>query len=167
MAEQVDVLKSGLVSVHKFDFQPSGFDNSVTERQIHHARHPFALAVRLPVLRYQPEVLQFLHDITVPDIGIRHLAVSSYLGMSVRLRSVRTAEMCIRDSHTAVSLYAIAGGQLHTVRDGQPVLHRFQFISLVQRCRTLVELGTQRRYIAVLHLLQVVPCLLYTSLLPA
>ena len=48
---------------------------------------------------------------------------------------------------------------MHTVRDGQPVLHRFQFIGLVQRCRTLVELGTQRGYIAVLHLLQVIPAL--------
>ena len=91
MAEQVEVLKSGLVSTHKFYLQPAGLDYPVAERQIHHAGHPFALAVRLPVLRYQPEVLQFLHDITVPDIGIRHLAVGPYLGMSVRLRSVRTA----------------------------------------------------------------------------
>ncbi len=91
MAEHVEVLKPGLISVHKFYFQPSGLDNPVAERQIHHAGHPFALAVRLPVLRYQPEVLQFLHDIAVPDIGIRHLAVGPYLGMAVRLRTVRTA----------------------------------------------------------------------------
>ena len=91
MAEQVEVLKSGFVSVHKFDFQPSGLDDPVTERQIHHAGHPFPLAVRLPVLRYQAEVFQPLHDIAVPDIGIRHLAVSPYLGMPVRLRTIRTA----------------------------------------------------------------------------
>ena len=65
----------------------------------------------------------------------------------------------VRIHHAAVGLHAVAGGKLHTVRDGQPVLHRFQFISLVQRCRTLVELGTQRGYIAVLHLLQVIPAL--------
>ena len=65
----------------------------------------------------------------------------------------------VRIHHAAVGLHAVTGGELHTVRDGQPVLHRFQFISLVQRCRTLVELGTQRGYIAVLHLLQVIPAL--------
>ena len=61
--------------------------------------------------------------------------------------------------HTAVCLYSVRRRNLHTVRNSQPILHRLQLISLVQRCRTLVELGTQRRYIAVLHLLQVVPAL--------
>ena len=65
----------------------------------------------------------------------------------------------VRIHHTAVSLYAVTGRQLHTVWDGQPVLHRLQFVCFVQRCRTLVELGTQRGYIAILHLLQVVPAL--------
>ena len=65
----------------------------------------------------------------------------------------------VRIHHAAVGLNAVASGKLHAVRDGQPVLHQLQFVCLVQRCRTLVELGAQRRDITVLHLLQVIPAL--------
>ena len=58
----------------------------------------------------------------------------------------------VRIHHAAVGLHAIAGGKLHTVRNGQTVLHRFQRVGLVQRGRGLVELGAKRGYIAVFHL---------------
>ena len=90
-----------------------------------------------------------------------------YFGCTDNLQRVIFAERTgqlqrmghVRIHHAAVGLYTVAGRQLYTVRNGKSKPHRLQFVCLIQRCRTLVKLGTQRRYIAVLHLLQVVPAL--------